>query len=282
MQVYGVTRGGKSADKLRAQGATPVIGNYTVKSDLEAAFRNSGAKLLFLITDFFLAAKGNKDVEIQQGNMAIDVAKAVGVEFIVFVSVADCDVAPDNVEHLKSKHEVEIYLIKSGLKYGILRPVAFFENLDDPVNYNPLVKGSVKMLTGATLKWVSCTDIGKASAALFSDPVKYHGKIIPCASWQGTGEDLAVALTRASGIPSTFSVGVPRWAQYLFMRDLYNMISYFEAVPGLSEAVSIDEFKAVVPDAMTAEEWFRAKGKWSNGESFGASSPEDTCTCSIS
>ena len=208
-------------------------------------------------------------LEIEQGKMAIDVAKANGVEFLVFLSVADCDKFAENVLHIKSKWHIEQYLTKSGLNHAILRPVAFFDNLDDPTNYNPLNRGSVKMLTEAHLKWVSCTDIGKAVAVLFKEPKKYNQQVIAAASWEGTGDNLAEALTKASGTKCTFQVGVPKWLQYLFMRDLYNMIVYFEENPGLSKEVSIDKFKQVVPDAQSAEDWFRAKGKWSNGEEFG-------------
>ena len=143
-----MTRGGRSISQLEQKGVVPVIGNYTDKASLNEAFKKSRAKMLFLITDFFLAAKGNYLVEINQGMMAIDVAKENGCEFVVFCSVADCDIAPHDVLHFRSKFQIEKYLDASGLNYGILRPVAFLDNLDDPANYNPLVEGTVKMLTG--------------------------------------------------------------------------------------------------------------------------------------
>ena len=39
---------------------------------------------------------------------------------------------------------------------------------------------------------------------------------------------LAEALTKASGEPSKFSVGLPRFVLWLMSRDLYAMIVWFE------------------------------------------------------
>ena len=58
---------------------------------------------------------------------------------------------------------------------------------------------------------------------------------------------------------------MPRFAMRLFMRDLYNMVLFFEK-PGYSSDIAA--FKLVVPDAQDAKAWFDAKGQWANGEKF--------------
>ena len=45
---------------------------------------------------------------------------------------------------------------------------------------------------------------------------------------EGDGQMLADALTKASGEPSKFSVGLPRFILWLMSRDLYAMIEWFE------------------------------------------------------
>ena len=148
-EVYGTTRNSKN--DLASKGITPVVCNYTVRKDLDQAFATTGAKKVFVITDFFCAAKGKSELEIEQGKIAIDAAKAANVEHLIFVSVADAELFDDKVKHIKTKVVIEKYLKESGVKYSILRPVAFFENFDDAANYNPLKMGQLKFLTTTTV-----------------------------------------------------------------------------------------------------------------------------------
>jgi uncharacterized protein YbjT (DUF2867 family) len=91
---------------------------------------------------------------------------------------------------------VENYLKSSGLPNAILRPCAFFENLDDPVNYNPLKKGHLKFLTLCKLKFCATLDIGKAAAVIFSNPDHWNGRTLDVQSWEGSVADCAAALER--------------------------------------------------------------------------------------
>ena len=122
--VYGTTRNAKN--NLREKGITPVICNYVDKADLVKAFETTGIKKAFITTDFFLAAKGKKSLEIEQGKNIVDACKLAGCEFVVYSSVADPEYANDKVLHFKAKIDIENYLKASGLKFGLLRPVAFF------------------------------------------------------------------------------------------------------------------------------------------------------------
>lgn len=64
--VFGMTRGGGGLKKVESYGAKPIIGNYTDALDLSRALSESGAKLVFMITDTFLAAKGKAKLEVEQ------------------------------------------------------------------------------------------------------------------------------------------------------------------------------------------------------------------------
>ena len=46
---------------------------------------------MVFLTDFFGAAKQKVKVEAEQGKMMVDVAKANGIEYLVFLSVADLE-----------------------------------------------------------------------------------------------------------------------------------------------------------------------------------------------
>ena len=61
----------RGVEKLTKLGVTPVKADYTKRADLDAAFASSGAKIAFLITDFFLAAKSKQALEIEQGKLQV-------------------------------------------------------------------------------------------------------------------------------------------------------------------------------------------------------------------
>lgn len=259
--VYGTTRSSK--DDLANQGVHPIICNYTVRADLDRALRESGAKLVFAITDYFGAAKSKPEAEIQHGRNAIDAAKAAEVEHFIFVSVADAELFNDHVRHIKTKVVIEDYLRKSGIPYSILRPTAFFENFDDPKNWNPLKKGSIKFLTAKRCKYCATYDIGRAAAVMFKNPQQWLGKSLDVIGWEGDLSQVAAALERVGGVPVKFKLAMPIFLRSLLLKDLHNMFLYFEA--GGPRGTQ-DEFKKIVPDALSAEDWFRFHGHYSNGE----------------
>jgi len=260
--VFGTTRSGGGA--LQAIGVTPITCDYTKRADLDRALLETGAKKVFAITDFFKAANKSVQVESQHGSTAIAAAKASGVEHFIFMSVADAEKFDDRTEHIKAKVIVEAELKASGLSFSIVRPCAFFENFDDAENYNPLTKGSVKSLMTSTNTFCSTYDIGRAAAAMFNAPRVWLGKTLDIISWKGDLAQVAAALETVSGVPVTGSAAMPMCARALFLEDLHHMCLYFEEHEGVTG--SIDEFKKVVPNAFSAEDWFRWYNKYANGE----------------
>lgn len=152
------------------------------------------------------------------------------------------------------------------LEWAVIRPVAFLDNLDSPAQRNPLTKGKVSALMKpkTPLKQISVVDIGKASAVMLLDPESFAGVKLEAAGCVHSGCELAEILTKASGIPCKYKM-MPRWLLWLFMRDIYHMARWFDKC---GYTANIDEFKKVVPDAMDASDWFKAKGQWSDGEKF--------------
>ena len=261
-EVYGTTRSENSP--LASQGIKPVVCNYTIRSDLDKAFKETGAKKVFVITDYFGAAKSNADLEYRQGQDAIDAAKAAGVDHLIFMSVADAEFFNEHVKHLKAKVALEKYVRESGVPYSILRPCAFFENFDDPANWNPLKKGVVKFLTEQDCKYCATYDIGRSAAIQFKKPQEWLGKTLDVIAWQGNLSQVAKALSRVSGVPVKAKLAMPKFLRKLFLKDLHHMFLYYEDENG--PRGTPQEFKKVLPDAMSAEDWFRFHGKYSNGE----------------
>ena len=265
--VYGTTRSPNGP--LAGQGVTPVVCNYTSRTDLDRAFEQTGAKKVFVITDYFRAAKSNADVEFRQGCNAIDAAKAAGVDHLIFMSVADAECFDERTKHLKAKVALEKYLRQSGVPFSILRPCAFFENLDDAANWNPLKKGVVKFLTTKDCKYCATYDIGRAAAIQFRNREEWLGKSLDVIGWQGELKQVAAALSKVSGVPVKARLAMPIFLRRLLLNDLHHMFLYYEVQKGPRGTPA--EFKKVVPDALSAEDWFRFHGRYANGEMIAAS-----------
>ena len=260
-EVCGTTR--SQSTQLSEAGVEPVICNYTERSGLEYAFEKTGAKKVFAITDYFGAAQSRGDLEIEHGRTAIDVAKVNCVEHFIFVSVVDAENFNEHVRHIKTKIAIEDYLRQSGVPYSILRPTAFFENLDDPKNWNPLKKGAVKFLSKERMKFCATYDIGRAAAVMFKEPEVWLGRSLDVITWEGSLYDIAKALENVAGTPVKASLAMPVFLRRLLLKDLHNMFLYFES--GGPKGTP-DEFKKIVPNALSAEDWFRFHGYYSNGE----------------
>jgi uncharacterized protein YbjT (DUF2867 family) len=261
-QVYGTTR--SNTKKLSDIGVTPVLCDYTKREDLDRALFETGSKKIFVITDYFGAAKSNEEIEVGHGKLAIDAAKSAGVEHLIFMSVADAELMDDRVKHVKTKVVIEDYLRASGVNFSILRPCAFFENFDDPANWNPLKKGRLKFLSDQEIKYCSTYDLGRAAAIMFKDPAKWLGKSLDVISWKGDLSQVAVALERVGGVKVKFGLAMPIFLRKLFLKDLHYMFVYYEDQKGPKGEP--EEFKKILPDAFNAEDWFRFHGTYSNGE----------------
>ena len=265
-EVFGTTRSNQNT--LADQGVKPVICNYTQRQDLDRAFAQTRAKRVFVITDYFGAAKKSAQLEFEQGRAAIDAAKAAGVEHLVFMSVADAEYFDHHVKHLHAKVALEAYLRDSGVPYSILRPCAFFENLDDAANWNPLKKGVVKFLSLQNCKYCATYDIGRAAVIQFQNPMTWLGKTLDVIGWEGDLEQVAAALSKVSGTSVKAKLAMPIFLRQLFLKDLHHMFLYYEVQKG--PRGTPEAFKKVVPDALSAEDWFRFHGRYSNGEPIAA------------
>jgi len=259
--VYGTTRSSNSS--LTSQGVKPVVCNYTIRADLDRAFKETGAKKVFVITDYFRAAKSNADEEFRQGRDAIDAAKAAGVDHLIFMSVADAECFDKHTKHMKAKVELEKYLRQSGVPFSILRPCAFFENLDDAANWNPLKKGVVKFLTLQDCKYCATYDIGRAAAIQLRNREEWLGKSLDVIGWQGDLNQVAAALSKVSGVPVKARLAMPIFLRRLVLNDLHHMFLYYEVQKG--PRGTPEAFKKILPDALSAEDWFRFHNRYADG-----------------
>jgi len=272
--IFGSSRHPESLRKSRGDAINVVQADMNDTASIVAALDTSKATRVWFTTDWYSISKPTRAKEAQLGYNVVNAIKQRSnqVKHVVYNSGAEADNVPNKMEEFWSKADIEKYMAKElpplQITWSVLRPVAFLDNLDDPKNGNPLKKGSVKMLTkpNCSVKYISCTDIGKGSAALLMNPEMYAGQKIDAATCEYTGPELAKILSEVSGTECKYKISVPKPVLWLFVRNLYHMVNWFENV-GYIET-NMDPFQKIVPDYQDAKSWFAAKGQWTNGEKF--------------
>jgi len=272
--IVATSRNPKSLSEQRGGAIKTIKADMNDPNSILAAIDESNATRVWFVTDWYSISKPTRAKEAQLGYNVIDAVKKRSnqINHVVFNSGAYVDGVPEKMEEFWSKADIEKYmeqeLASVSTTWSVLRPVAFFENLDDARNGNPLKKGNVKMLTKpkCSLKFISAADIGKGGAALLRNPSLYAGKKIDAATCQYTGLELAKILSDVSGTKCKYSMSHPRLVLRVFAKNVYHMVSWFET-HGYQDT-DIAAFRKIVPDFQDAGDWFAAKGKWANGEKF--------------
>jgi uncharacterized protein YbjT (DUF2867 family) len=112
-----LTRSQERAGDL-PNGATAVIGDLEDPSTYAQTFED---------TDRMFLLNAVSPTELHQGLAAVNEAKRVGVERVVYLSIHDVEKAPE-APHFAAKIAVERALKESGLTFTILRPNNFYQN----------------------------------------------------------------------------------------------------------------------------------------------------------
>lgn len=241
------------------------------------AIDESKATRVWFTTDWYSIKKPTIAKEAQLGHNVIDAVamRSDQVNHVVYNSGAMGNGTipiPKKMGEFWSKLDIEDYMAKKlpplQINWSVLRPVAFLENFDDAKNGNPLTKGKLKMLVypNVSLKYISCTDIGKGAAALLINPELYAGQKIDAGTCEYTGPQMAKELSEVSGVECKYSLSVPRFVLWLFVPYLHGLVKWFEN--GGYDDTDMEPFRKIVPDYQDAKAWFRAKGHWADGEKF--------------
>jgi uncharacterized protein YbjT (DUF2867 family) len=275
-KVYGTSRNPNNP-KLMERGIIPIKFRFGDEESMVNALRISNASVVILITDLIRIANKSPEQEYQHGKSMIDACKQAETSHVIFCSNHCCEVATDicSARNMTNKLAIELYLKSAGLPcYSILRPASFMENYDDPVNYNSLTRGYLSDLYHQDVKvcLVATQDIGKAAVVMAENRHKWAGHTLDCASCLSTGEENADILSTVSGVPCVYKKRPLDCIIWFISSDLYQMVKYVSSgMEGWDAQDSIAKFRAVVPDALDVEKWFKLKGMWANGSRFGES-----------
>jgi len=192
-----VVRNPDKAREVLGADAKTAVAEITDKPALEKALK--GCDSVFMVT-----GHGPQVAEQQIG--IIDAAKAAGVGYFVKVSGGKAVVKPDAESAVfRSHYAVEQHLIKSGLKWTILRPGLFMQNT---FTVAAMIKSDSKMVTpfpkDIPLCFIDVRDTGALGARVLRDPAKHAGKIYNFSGAKTTYEDFAKVFSQVLGRPITY------------------------------------------------------------------------------
>jgi uncharacterized protein YbjT (DUF2867 family) len=197
--VRALTRypGAPAARALHALGAEIRHADFDDRASLDAAL--TGADALFAVTTPFGT---DTDTEVRQGRALVDAATAARLAHVVLTSAAHAD-RGTGVPHYDSKHRIERYLCASGVPWTVIAPAAFMDNYAGGWTLSGLREGVFgwPMPADRPFALIPSADIGAFAALTFSRREEFLGRRIDIASDTRTPEQIAAALTTATGRP---------------------------------------------------------------------------------
>ncbi len=174
--------------------------------------------------------------EERQGKALVDAAIKNGVKHFVYSSVDRGGPRSDNdatiVPHFASKHRVEQHLFSKtadrGMDWTVLRPVAFFENLE------PGFVGKVFATSWASylrpdqpLQLIATSDIGFFAAEAFLKPDEYKGQKISLAGDELTYTQFKTIYAKKTGQPLPTTFRFIAGAIMMMVKDMRYMFKWF-------------------------------------------------------
>ncbi|ORY47183.1 hypothetical protein BCR35DRAFT_310937 [Leucosporidium creatinivorum] len=208
--------------KQGSAGVHLIQGSFEDRSSLLHALKNVDAAFL---------VQADSPNEVEQGLRFVEVAKEVGLPFLVYGSAEG---AGANPPALKGKLEIEEAVKASGLGYAILHPVAFFENFRKEEGwerwlYLGLFEAALK---GRKMQMVSTTDIAHFATKAIENPKEIDGRVIPIAGDDLTIEEACKIYGKVQG--GTKVSRAPRWISRIVLAllpaDLRQLLFWFGEV----------------------------------------------------
>src|SRR5579864_1586903 len=138
------------------------------------------------------------DMEVRQGRSLADIANRLRVSHFVYSSVAAADQNTD-IPHFESKAQIENHIRNTGLRFTILRPVFFMENLLGMKSSVEQGKFSMPLDPKTRLQMVAVDDIGAFVAMAFEHSGHWENRTMELAGDELSMEEIAAAMSRVNG-----------------------------------------------------------------------------------
>ncbi|MFD8490114.1 NmrA/HSCARG family protein [Streptomyces sp. NPDC059712] len=197
------------------------------------------------------------EAEIRIGTTLVDAAVVAGVPHVVFNSVFGAD-RESGVPHHDSKHSIEEYLRKSGLRASMVRATAFMENFAS-VMAPSLEHGEIVLRLplpeDVPLKMISVRDIGRVAAALLLGTAQAPGGVVELVGDELTGPRIAAAFGVRAGLPARYEA-LPL---SVLPNDL-DRVMFREFAEAAGSPADLSAVRAIEPATLDLAEWIRATG----------------------
>ncbi|RAK74681.1 NAD(P)-binding protein [Aspergillus fijiensis CBS 313.89] len=269
--ILAVTRNAQASSAQRLAQQSPRIklveGNL---DDPAALFRaaKSGSSTPIWGVYSVQAADPRNDNERRQGLALVDESIKQGVKFFVYSSVDRGGEAsinnPTEVPHFIYKHEIEKRLIAESegteMRWTILRPTAFFENLTPDYFGRVFATAWQMALKGKPLQLIPTSDIGFFAAQAFLHPEKSEGKAFSLAGDELTYDQMATIFKQKTGkdVPNTFRIPVK--LMMMAVKELGVMFKWFH---NEGYGADIEALRKLNPDLKDFGTWLETESGFS-------------------
>jgi uncharacterized protein YbjT (DUF2867 family) len=216
----------EKARALAAKGAHVVTADLDDEASLRAALDGAWGAVGIQNT-----WEAGVEKEEEQGKRFARVAKAAGVQHLVYQSVASAQ-RDTGIPHFDNKWRIEETVRELGFpSHVVIRPVFFMENFLLPSFKEGIDKGTVAigMQPDTKLQMVAVRDIGKYGLAAFERADELNGRAIDIAGDELTGPEMAEVLTASLGRPFSF-YQIPIDQVRAFSEEYAVMLEWFDAV----------------------------------------------------
>ncbi len=243
-----------AARALAEKGVQVVRGDLDDRASVDQALK--GVYGVFSVQAFMEQGTAG---EIRQGKTLADVAKATGIEHLVYSSVAGAE-RNTGIPHFESKWEIEQYIRTLELAATIFRPVFFMYNFNSPLfNLQQSILGgtlSLAIRPDKSLQMLAAEDLGTFVAMAFEKPNNFTGKAIELAGDEMTMVQASEIFSRVMGRPVRF-VEMSIEQVRSFSEDLALMFQWFNEKGFQAD---IPALRGLHPQLMTLETWLRKTG----------------------
>lgn len=199
--VRAMTRELSKVDELKALGAKPVRGDLTDPESLEFAVRGARAVVLAAHSLLGRGSEASELVDDEGHRAIIDMAKAAGVDHIIYTSVIGAS-TNHRIDFWRTKARIEQHLQQSGVTYTIVRAAAFMETHAYLLIGKGVIEGKRVMLFGKgrnPRNMVAAEDVAKVIMGALRIP-SLRGTIIEVGGPQNlTSREIVETFERVSG-----------------------------------------------------------------------------------
>jgi uncharacterized protein YbjT (DUF2867 family) len=193
------------------------------------------------------------EAEIRIGTALVDAAVAARVPLVVFNSVFGAD-QESGVPHHDSKHSIEEYLRRSGLRSVMVRPAPFMEVMAPSLEDGQIVL-RLPLPEDVALKMISVRDVGRVAAAFLLGTAQAPGGAVELVGDELTGPQIAAAFGAHAGLPARYEALPLSVLPSDLDRVMFRQFAKMAEQPSDLRVV-----RAIEPAALDLAGWIRSTG----------------------